>query len=71
MGWGSLGMVWVHLGVPKDGVCAHGGSQGWGGGPWEWGGGIWGSLGMGWVHLGVSRDGYGVLGYGVSAYGSP
>ena len=83
---GFLGMGYVHMGAPRqemrvpgEGVGAYGDPWGWGGGPWEWGGCLWkslgmgrgGFLGMGWVHMGVSRDVYGVLGYGVSAYGGP
>ena len=78
MGWGSLGMGLVYMGVPGDGVGAYGGPKGWVWGSWVWGKCIWGSLGMGWgslgmgwVHLGVPRDGVGLPGYGVSAYGGP
>ena len=54
MGWGSLGMGWVPMEVPRDGV---GGFLGYGvglyGGPRGWGGFIWGSLGMGMGFLGM------------------
>ena len=44
MGWGSLGMEWVHMGVPRDGV----GVLAYGVPRWEVG-----SLGVEWVHMGV------------------